>query len=85
MLPKAQPALIVDPGDVVVVETLDCFCGKLTADSPPLIDDQDVLRHIGGRYNPVNQPIFVRDAEPGDRLAVEILDIALETMAGPLS
>ena len=75
--PAAQPALIVDPGQTIIIETLDCFCGRLTADSPPLHDDKDVLAHIGGRYNPVNQPIFVRGAEPGDTLEVEILDIEL--------
>ena len=78
----APPAAVVDSGDVVLIETLDCFSNKLTADTPPLRDDRDVLEHIGGRYNPVSAPIFVRDAEPGDVLAVDILDIALGRRQG---
>lgn len=79
---QAPVALRVDPGDTVVVETLDCFSGKLTQDSPPLDGDRAVLDHIGGRYNPVSRPIYVRGAEPGDTLAVDILDIALGARQG---
>lgn len=80
--PQAEPALTVDAGTVVVIETLDCFSNRLTAKSPPLRNDRDVLNHIGGRYNPVNAPIYVRGAEPGDALAVDILDIALAPRLG---
>jgi len=76
------PAATVDSGDVLVVETLDCFSNRLSAAAPALREERDVLAHIGGRYNPVNQPIFVRGAEAGDRLAVDILDIALGGRAG---
>jgi amidase len=80
--PDAEPALHIRSGDTILVETLDCFSGRLTAESPPLRDDRDVLDHIGGRYNPVNRPIFVTDAEPGDVLAVDIIDIALGARQG---
>jgi amidase len=79
---EAPAVLHVDPGETVLVETLDCFCGRLTDGSPPLGDDSDVLRHIGGRYNPVSGPIHVRGAEPGDTLAVDVVDIALGMRQG---
>lgn len=80
--PEAEPALHVRSGDTILVETLDCFSGRLTAGSPPLRDDRDVLVHIGGRYNPVNRPIFIAEAKPGDVLAVDILDITLGARQG---
>lgn len=78
----APAVLHIDPGETVVVETLDCFSGRLTRQSPPLDGDHDVLEHIGGRYNPVSSPIYVRGAEPGDTLAVDILDVALGARQG---
>ncbi len=80
--PDAVPALHIRSGDTILVETLDCFSGRLTPESPLLRDDRDVLDHIGGRYNPVNRPIFVTEAEPGDVLAVDIIDIALGARQG---
>lgn len=80
--PDAEPALHIRSGDTLVVETLDCFSGRLTTASPPLRNDRDVLEHIGGRYNPVNRPIYVTEAEPGDSLAVDIIDIALGARQG---
>lgn len=80
--PDAEPVLHIRSGDTILVETLDCFSGRLTAGSPLLRDDPDVLEHIGGRYNPVNRPIFVTEAEPGDVLAVDIIDIALGARQG---
>jgi amidase len=79
---QAPAALHIDPGDTVVVETLDCFSGKLTRNSPLLESDDDVLDHIGGHYNPVSSPIYVNGAEPGDTLVVDILDIALGARQG---
>jgi amidase len=80
--PEAVPALHIRSGDTILIETLDCFSGRLTAESPLLRNDRDVLDHIGGRYNPVNRPIFVTEAEPGDVLAVDIIDITLGARQG---
>ncbi len=74
---EAAPAMIVDSGDIVTIETLDCFSNRIVAPVAGLRDDADVLAHIGGRYNPVSQPIHVRGAEPGDALAVDIIKIEL--------
>ena len=75
--PNAEPALVIDSGDTVLVETLDCFSNKITSASELFATDSDVLAHIGGRYNPVSAPIFVRGAKPGDMIAVEIQDIVV--------
>lgn len=80
--PDAEPALHIRSGDTILIETLDCFSGRLTEVSPLLRNDGDVLEFIGGRYNPVNRPIFVTEAEPGDILAVEIIDIKIGARQG---
>ncbi|KFC67189.1 Amidase [Devosia sp. LC5] len=77
----AHPALHVASGDIVRVETLDCFSNRLTADAPLLTDDAAVLAHIGGRYNPVCAPIYITGAEVGDVLAIDILGIAIGARA----
>lgn len=77
----AHPALHVASGDIVRVETLDCFSNRLTEGAPLLADDAAVLAHVGGRYNPVCAPIHVAGAEVGDVLAIDILDITIGARA----
>lgn len=79
---NSNPVLSVPAGSVICIETLDCFCNRLTPDSPPLDDDEAILAHIGGAYNPICGAIFVEDAEPGDVLEVDILDIGLGRSSG---
>ena len=57
------PALTVESGDTIVTETLDAFG-----------TDKDGLRRAG-EPNPMNGPIAVAGAEPGDALLVEVLDM----------
>ena len=56
-------ALTVESGDTVVTETLDAFG-----------TDKDGVRRAA-EPNPMNGPIAVAGAEPGDALLVEILDM----------
>jgi amidase len=56
-----EPALRCDSGDTIVIETLDAAGA----------DRDGIVR--GPRPNPVNAPIFVEGAEPGDALRVDIL------------
>jgi acetamidase/formamidase len=58
---SASPALHIADGDTVVTETLDAAG----------FDKDDVKQASGP--NPMNGPIFVEGAEPGDSLKVEIL------------
>ncbi len=71
-LDKAHaPVAAVDPGADLLFETWDARTGSIRS-------DQDMLDkpHPSGP-NPATGPVLVRGAEPGDALAVEILDIAL--------
>lgn len=67
-----EPALEVDPGDTVELECADASGGQLTAHST----ERDVLGLDMARVNPVTGPVYVKGAEPGDVLAVEILELA---------
>jgi len=66
-----SPALEIDSGDVVEIETFDARSGTIQRDEDLL--DQP---HPAGA-NPVTGPIRIRGAEPGDGLCVEILGIEL--------
>jgi amidase len=63
------PALSLDSGDAVEIETADCFSGQIQ-DEKTQVTDIDRRR-----VNPATGPIFVRGAAPGDTLAVDILDL----------
>jgi acetamidase/formamidase len=68
---SAPPALEVDSGTVVEFEAADASGGQLTAGSSA----EDVAALDLGRVNPVTGPVYVHGAEPGDALAVEILEL----------
>jgi acetamidase/formamidase len=64
-----EPIAKVKPGEAVVIHTKDAFENQITSDS-------DVPSELLGDYlNPQTGPIWVEGAEPGDTLAVHILDI----------
>ena len=68
--PYSQPVLSVDPGDTIVVETLDAFGGMVVDETSR---PSKVLEFPN--VNPVNGPIIVNGAEKGDALAVHIHSI----------
>jgi amidase len=67
----AEPLVRVQPGTVVELTTEDCFGGRVRTaeDLPSRVCD---LAHL----NPVTGPVHVEGAEPGDTLAVHVIDIA---------
>jgi len=67
--PGHPPAIEVSDGDVLPIETADCFSGQIT-DGGTLVPDIDRTR-----ANPATGPVFVRGCSPGDTLAVDILDL----------
>ena len=69
-----KPALTVEPGDTVVVETEDAFSGQIREEG----DRRDRTTVPYG--NPVSGPIAVAGAEPGDAVVVEVL--AIEPLIG---
>ena len=61
----------VEPGATVELEVRDASGGQLDRDSTAA----DVAALDFARVNPVTGPVFVRGAQPGDTLAVEILEL----------
>jgi acetamidase/formamidase len=65
------PALTIDSGDTVILQTRDVSDNQITRDS----DASAIATLDWNRVYPLAGPIAVRGARPGDTLAVEILDI----------
>lgn len=67
--PSLEPAFRVSPGEVVIIETSHGMPGLVTRDG--------VFREAGpgSIINPQTGPVFIEGIEPGDGLAIDILDI----------
>jgi amidase len=64
--PANEPAITVDPGEDLMVETWDAFEG---------IRDPEVLEEKSLK-GPATGPIYVNGAEPGDALRIEFVSIS---------
>lgn len=64
------PAREVAPGEVLELETVDASGGQIDPDAT----DEAISRMDPSRVNPLTGPVFVRGAEPGDALLIEVLD-----------
>jgi acetamidase/formamidase len=69
--PEHEPLLVIDPGDTIVVRTLDA-AGYLERQEHP--GDTAKPKMFPGEFRGhcLNRPVAVRGALPGDMLAVEI-------------
>ena len=66
-----EPVLTIADGDTVTIETRDVSDNQITPDSETsVIDGLD-----WDRVYPLAGPIHVEGAQPGDTLAIEILDL----------
>jgi acetamidase/formamidase len=65
------PVLEIEPGDTVDLEVTDASGGQLDRGSGV----EDVAALDFKRVNPVTGPVFVKGAQPGDVLEVEILSL----------
>ena len=80
------PFCSAQPGEVLLFRTMDCFGGQFTSEDQ-LMADLDLTK-----ANPAAGPVFIEGAEPGDVLAVDILDVKVADVgfacsmgeAGPL-
>lgn len=72
-----EAAAQVMPGEPVRLRTLDCFGGKVTGvqDLPSKVCQFPYL-------NPVTGPLYVVGAEPGDTLAIHLIELAPIGTAG---
>ena len=66
----AAPVLEIESGETIELECADASGGQLSAHSTA----QDVEGLDLCRVNPVTGPVYVKGAQPGDVLAVEILE-----------
>lgn len=75
--PDIPPVQVVSSGDTVVMDTLDAFdCQIVPETSAPELRQIDL-----GRVHPLTGPIYVNGAEPGDILAVDVLNIEASPFA----
>lgn len=70
----ATPVATLKSGDILDTNTLDCFGNVLKKPG-------DTLDMVKGD-NPLSGPFFVEGAEPGDTLAVKILDLQVDGDTG---
>lgn len=68
-----EPALVIDPGSVIEVDTLDAGGGQLDRNSSL----EDVSNFDFSKVNPAFGPVYVKGAEPGDALKISVLDLKL--------
>lgn len=65
-----KPILEIDPGQSVGFEIIECSGGQLNKHSKA----EELTTFDFEKLNPVSGPIYVKGAEPGDTLEVDILD-----------
>ncbi len=70
----AKPVATVKPGDIIDTRTFDCFGNVIQKPG-------DTLAKIKGD-NPLTGPFYVTGAEPGDTLAVKILELTVDSNQG---
>ncbi len=73
--PDVPPALTVEPGQVVELETRDACDGQISPGST----SADILKIDGTRVHPLTGPVFVNGAEPGDLLEVDVLEVRTQS------
>jgi formamidase len=66
-----EPVVEVEPGDTVVYETRDAFDGQLDGESTA----EDVVNLDLNVVHPLTGPVYVKGAEPGDLLEVELVAV----------
>ncbi len=64
-----KPVVEADVGDLVVYETRDAFDGQLNGKST----EEDVAGLDLNPVHPLTGPVYVKGAEPGDLLEVELV------------
>ena len=69
MSSENKPALEVEPGSIVVFETCDCFQNQISS------SEQPIEKLDWEKINPATGPLYVKGAEKGDTLRIEILKI----------
>lgn len=69
---KIPPAGWADSGEIVTFCCQDCYAEQIDCDG------KDFSLLDMGQNNPVTGPLFIRGAQPGDVLQVDVLQIELK-------
>ena len=77
---RLPPVARVEPGEMFVVETEDSRGGRTRVPEHTTPEYLLAMRKRGYHGNPVTGPIFVEGAQPGDTLAVHILEQKCDTL-----
>jgi amidase len=68
-----KPALKVHSGDTVIFETYDCYNDQIKSENQPF---STIKRELN---NPATGPLYIDEAESGDILKIEIIDIKINS------
>lgn len=66
-----KPFTDADPGELLLFKTMDCFSNRLKTEDDLITD----LAYSYDVANPAAGPVYINGAQPGDVLAVDILDV----------
>ena len=69
--PDIPPAVEADPGEEVVLRTRDALDGQIHGGTV----DADLINVDLGLVHPLTGPVYVRGAQPGDLLQINVLNI----------
>ncbi len=73
--PDCLPVEKIDPGEEIIFDTEDANVGCIRKETDIYDDFATLLKESGGGCNPITGPVYINGVEPGDNIAVEILDI----------
>ncbi|MCW3974726.1 MAG: acetamidase/formamidase family protein [Candidatus Bathyarchaeota archaeon] len=73
-----KPLLRVNAGETIVVETIDAFGGRIKTEKDLPTPDRIPLDQV----NPQSGPIYIEEAEKGDALVIDIVDIVINSKYG---
>lgn len=68
---SVKPRLTIDPGDTVIFDTWDAGNRYYTKDST----HDDVAKKGPLTGHPLTGPVYIRDAQPGDTLVVDVIEV----------
>ncbi len=68
------PLITVKSGELVTFQTQDCFSNQIHS------EDQLVTTCDYSKMNPASGPVFVEEAQPGDIIKIELLDVQCGTI-----
>ena len=72
------PQLTIDSGDTVVFSTIDASDGYYSQDST----SEDIKKKGPFNGHPLTGPVYIRDAAPGDVLAIKIIEMEIASTFG---